>query len=81
RLANDMLHIKKQISQAGNATPSRLVPTRTFNGQNQNQNRNRLAATPQRLTIEAAPRNNLETNEEDLSIDESFDDEDFIDPA
>ncbi|KAH9291241.1 hypothetical protein KI387_043570, partial [Taxus chinensis] len=25
--------------------------------------------------------NNLETNEEDLDIDESFDDEDFIDPT
>ncbi|KAH9309032.1 hypothetical protein KI387_036943, partial [Taxus chinensis] len=38
-----------------------------------------LVAVPQWLAIEATLRNNLETNEEDLGIDESFYDEDFID--
>ncbi|KAH9330834.1 hypothetical protein KI387_002942, partial [Taxus chinensis] len=33
------------------------------------------------LAIEAAPRNNLETNEEYHLVDESLDEEDFFDPV
>ncbi|KAH9311322.1 hypothetical protein KI387_026357, partial [Taxus chinensis] len=48
----------------------------------QNQNRNRLTATPKRLEIENAPRNNLEMNEEDhVDVEnELLDEEYFVDP-
>ncbi|KAH9326260.1 hypothetical protein KI387_006438, partial [Taxus chinensis] len=74
KLQNEMMQMKKQMAQM--AQGNNTAPAQNFDN-----NRNRIASS-QRLPIEAAPRNNVEMNEEDQEADASqLEDDDFIGPA
>ncbi|KAH9303959.1 hypothetical protein KI387_008363, partial [Taxus chinensis] len=78
-MANDLIALKKQVSQQGSNVPYRDIPRRNFNNNGvPARDRPRLAPAQPRLAIEAPPVNAaVEIIEEDDEPEEQDSPEDF----